>query len=52
VTDYHALTVAIEPTKLETRVAILMRKADENGIHLPNEVAFLSLKDYGRMYVN
>ncbi|MEW9824437.1 MAG: chromosomal replication initiator protein DnaA [Candidatus Symbiodolus clandestinus] len=38
------LTVAIEPPELETRVAILMRKADENGIHLPDEVAFFIAK--------
>jgi chromosomal replication initiator protein len=34
------LTIAIEPPDLETRVAILMRKAEEHGIHLPAEVAF------------
>ncbi len=34
------LTVAIEPPELETRVAILMKKADENDIRLPGEVAF------------
>ncbi len=34
------LTVAIEPPELETRVAILMRKAHQNGIDLPHEVAF------------
>ena len=34
------LTIAIEPPELETRVAILMRKAEENKIHLPHEVAF------------
>ncbi|MES2663054.1 MAG: chromosomal replication initiator protein DnaA [Pseudomonadota bacterium] len=34
------LTVAIEPPELETRVAILMKKAEEVGIHLPNETAF------------
>ena len=33
------LTVAIEPPELETRVAILMKKADENDIRLPGEVA-------------
>jgi chromosomal replication initiator protein len=38
------LTVAIEPPELETRVAILMRKADENGFHLPDEVAFFIAK--------
>ncbi|MAQ01432.1 MAG: chromosomal replication initiator protein DnaA, partial [Alteromonadaceae bacterium] len=38
------LTIAIEPPELETRVAILMRKAAENNIHLPNEVAFFIAK--------
>lgn len=38
------LTVAIEPPELETRVAILMKKADENNIHLPGEVAFFIAK--------
>nr|WP_246814221.1 chromosomal replication initiator protein DnaA [Ferrimonas balearica] len=38
------LTVAIEPPELETRVAILMRKAEESNIHLPDEVAFFIAK--------
>lgn len=38
------LTVVIEPPELETRVAILMRKALENRIELPNEVAFFMAK--------
>ncbi|MBS0855620.1 MULTISPECIES: chromosomal replication initiator protein DnaA [Tatumella] len=38
------LTVAIEPPELETRVAILMKKADENKIRLPGEVAFFIAK--------
>ncbi|QBH94933.1 chromosomal replication initiator protein DnaA [Limnobaculum zhutongyuii] len=38
------LTVAIEPPELETRVAILMKKADENDIRLPAEVAFFIAK--------
>lgn len=38
------LTVVIEPPELETRVAILMRKAFENRIDLPNEVAFFIAK--------
>ncbi len=38
------LTVAIEPPELETRVAILMRKAAENKMHLPDEVAFFIAK--------
>lgn len=38
------LTVEIEPPDLETRVAILMRKAQESEIHLPSEVAFFIAK--------
>ncbi|WP_019558337.1 chromosomal replication initiator protein DnaA [Thioalkalivibrio sp. ALE12] len=34
------LTIAIEPPELETRVAILQRKAEQAGIELPTEVAF------------
>ena len=34
------LTVAIEPPELETRVAILMTKAEQTGINLSHEVAF------------
>ena len=34
------LTVAIEPPELETRVAILMKKAVANQMELPHEVAF------------
>jgi chromosomal replication initiator protein len=34
------LTVAIEPPELETSVAILMSKAEAEGIVLPEEVAF------------
>lgn len=34
------LTVAIEPPELETRVAILMKKAEQVGIGLPHEAAF------------
>ena len=34
------LTAAIEPAELETRVAILMSKASQSNIELPNEVAF------------
>ena len=34
------LTIAIEPPELETRVAILQRKAEQAGIELPSEVAF------------
>jgi chromosomal replication initiator protein len=38
------LTIAIEPPELETRVAILMKKAEENKIKLPEEVAFFIAK--------
>ncbi|MEK8089639.1 chromosomal replication initiator protein DnaA [Thermithiobacillus plumbiphilus] len=34
------LTVAIEPHELETRMAILLRKAELDGIDLPEEVGF------------
>ena len=34
------LTVAVEPPELETRVAILMKKAEEAKIILPDEAAF------------
>ncbi|WP_199671481.1 chromosomal replication initiator protein DnaA [Salinisphaera sp. Q1T1-3] len=34
------LSVAVEPPELETRVAILLSKADFHGIELPQEVAF------------
>lgn len=34
------LTVAIEPPELETRVAILKRKAEQVGAPLPNDAAF------------
>jgi chromosomal replication initiator protein len=35
------LPVAVEPPDLETRVAILMSKAQQAGVELPDEVAFL-----------
>jgi len=38
------LTIAIEPPELETRVAILMKKAQQNQIKLPEEVAFFIAK--------
>ena len=38
------LTVAIEPPELETRVAILMSKAQQADIRLPDEVAFFIAK--------
>ncbi|CBV40884.1 chromosomal replication initiator protein DnaA [Halomonas elongata] len=34
------LTVAIEPPELETRVAILMKKADQAKVNLPHDAAF------------
>lgn len=34
------LTVAVEPPELETRVAILMKKAEQSKISLPSETAF------------
>lgn len=38
------LTVAVEPPELETRVAILMSKAESSQIDLPYEVAFFVAK--------
>lgn len=38
------LTVSIEPPELETRVAILIRKAEQAGAALPPEVAFFIAK--------
>ncbi len=38
------LTVAVEPPELETRVAILMSKAENTNIVLPYEVAFFVAK--------
>lgn len=38
------LTVAVEPPELETRVAILMSKAQHMQIDLPHEVAFFMAK--------
>ena len=34
------LTVAVEPPELETRVAILMKKAEQSRVDLPADVAF------------
>jgi len=34
------LTVAVEPPELETRVAILMKKAEQSKINLPSDTAF------------
>lgn len=39
------LTVAIEPPELEMRVAILLRKADAELVHLPEDVAFFVAKN-------
>ncbi len=38
------LTVAIDPPELETSVAILISKADADGVTLPDEVAFFIAK--------
>ncbi len=38
------LTVSIDPPELETRVAILMKKAQHEGLVLPEEVAFFIAK--------
>jgi chromosomal replication initiator protein len=38
------LTVSIEPPELETSVAILMSKASNEGVELPEEVAFFIAK--------
>ncbi len=38
------LTVAVEPPELETRVAILIKKAQQNLIVLPEDVAFFIAK--------
>lgn len=39
------LTVAIEPPELETRVAILMTKAEQSHAKIPHEVAFFIAKN-------
>jgi chromosomal replication initiator protein len=39
------LTVAIEPPELEMRVAILIRKAEQEGISMPEDVAFFVAKN-------
>lgn len=38
------LTVAVEPPELETRVAILQKKAEQMNVELPSEVAFFIAK--------
>ncbi len=40
------LTVAIEPPELETRVAIINKKAEKTNTYLPNEVAFFIAKRF------
>ncbi len=40
----QGLTVAIEPPELEMRVAILLRKAETEGMTMPEEVAFFIAK--------
>jgi len=40
----QGLTVAIEPPELEMRVAILLRKAESEGVPMPEEVAFFIAK--------
>lgn len=38
------LSIPIDPPELETRVAILITKAEERGLHLPDDVAFFIAK--------
>ena len=38
------LTVSLDPPELETRVAILMKKAQQDGVELPEDVAFFVAK--------
>jgi chromosomal replication initiator protein len=38
------LTIQVEPPEFEMRVAILLKKASETGVHLPEEVAFFIAK--------
>jgi len=40
------LTVAIEPPELETRVAIINKKAEQAGVYLPKEVSFFIAKRF------
>jgi chromosomal replication initiator protein len=40
------LTVAIEPPELETRVAIINKKAEQTKTYLPNDVAFFIAKRF------
>ena len=39
------LTVAIEPPELEMRVAILIKKSDNEGVSMPEDVAFFVAKN-------
>jgi chromosomal replication initiator protein len=39
------LTVAVEPPDIETCAAILIRKADDTGVRLPEDVAFFIAKN-------
>ena len=34
------MTAPVEPPELETRVAILLKKAEVDGVHLPHDAAF------------
>ena len=38
------LTVAVEPPELETRAAILLKKAEQSNVHLPEDAAFFIAK--------
>ena len=40
------LTVSIDPPELETRVAIINKKAEQAGIYLPDEVSFFIAKRF------
>ncbi|HPE59925.1 MAG TPA: chromosomal replication initiator protein DnaA [Thiolinea sp.] len=40
------LTVSVEPPDLETRVAILRKKAEDTGLALPQEIAFFIAKNF------
>ena len=40
------MTVAIEPPELETRVAIINKKAEQTNTYLPNEVSFFIAKRF------
>ena len=40
------LTVSIEPPELETRVAIINKKAEQNDLHIPEDVSFFVAKRF------